>query len=127
MKTLSARYAIFGVIAALLAYCFVPAAFHGSWLAVAGFAPIAAACVWLSNQIESKTWQTVGLEKAQDLKWRLGVRLGIYLIVPSLIIFIIGSLAPAFITLVLGWRTAFALTWLPVLFVGSYMNLLPAR
>src|SRR5206468_1492216 len=102
---------LFGLIATGVSWAFLPAFFTSTQVAVV-YGVLMAFAMCVSNIAELRVWATAfGTARVNNQAWRLAIRLGIYLLVPILLIYGI-SFTGAF-TLANGLLTAFALTWMP--------------
>jgi hypothetical protein len=118
-------YGLFGLLATGISVLFVPQAFTAAALSYVVYGVVMALSMFASNEVELKAWAHPFFSaRAGNGAWRLIVRLGIYLLVPALLLYLV-AFTGAF-TLVRGFWTALALTWMPLM-IGAWLNYFPAR
>lgn len=119
-------YGIYGALAALVAVGLVPTAFPTPDYGIyAAFAVVMGALMYAGNHLEVRAWSKLTADQANNMAWRILVRLGIYLALPTLVIYVIGLTGIAW-SIPAGILTALALCWLPLM-LGAILNYFPAR
>lgn len=120
-----AYYGVFGAVAAGVSYLFVPVAFAGKpVVSLLAYIVVMAVSMFVSNKLELRAWASLTADQANNMLWRLLVRLGIYIGVPAVLIYVVAF--TGVFALPGGFWTAIALTWMPLV-MGAWMNYFPAR
>lgn len=119
------QYGIFGLLAAAISGAFFAPMFPGGLVAFAAFGAVMAVAMWGANELELRAWaQPFFGSRAGNTVWRLVVRLGIYLLVPAVLVYLLGL--TGLVALPRGFWSALALCWFPLI-VASFMNIFPAK
>lgn len=119
-------YALFGALATFISTLFVPVAFGaGTAVPYIVYGVAMAVSMWLSNEAELKAWAHPAISARSDnMAVRLFVRLGIYMLIPAVLLYAISF--TGVLAMPRGFVTALALTWMP-LWLGAMLNYFPAR
>lgn len=119
-------YGIYGLLATVISVGLVPLAFTGTgYPTYTAYGVVMAALMYAGNRLELQAWSKLTADQANSLSWRLLVRLGIYLGVPTIAVWLIGLTGLAW-SVPAGLLTALALCWMPLM-VGAMLNYFPAR
>jgi hypothetical protein len=118
-------YALFGALATGISTMLLAPVFAAGVPAFAVYGVTMALSMWLSNEAELKAWAHPALAARSDnMAVRLLVRLGIYMLIPAVLLYAIGF--TGILAMPRGFLTALALTWMP-LWLGAMLNYFPAR